>query len=114
MNADGSGQRRLVGGLSPAWAPDGSLIAFSGRAGLSVIRPDGTGLRVLAHTEGGLARRRLPTRERGEKMIPNRPSFSLFALYIAVRSPLPISGCNFTSGFRLQRDRGIILLVRSG
>lgn len=53
VNADGSGQRRLVGGLSPAWAPDGSLIAFSGRAGLSVIRPDGTGLRVLAHTEGG-------------------------------------------------------------
>jgi TolB protein len=53
MNADGTGQRRLAAGLSPAWSPDGSLIAFSARAGLSVIRPDGTGLRVLPHTEGG-------------------------------------------------------------
>jgi TolB protein len=53
MNADGGDRRRLAEGLSPAWSPDGSLIAFAGRAGLSVIRPDGTGLRVLPHTEGG-------------------------------------------------------------
>ena len=39
MNADGAGQRRLAAGFSPAWSRDGSLIAFCGRAGLSVIRP---------------------------------------------------------------------------
>ena len=53
MDADGAHQRRLTAGLSPAWSPDGSLIAFSAPAGLSVIRPDGTGLRVLPHSEGG-------------------------------------------------------------
>ncbi len=57
MNADGTEQRRLAAGVSPAWSPDGSLIAFAGASGasgiLSVIRPDGTGLRALPHTEGG-------------------------------------------------------------
>src|SRR5439155_3887001 len=53
MNADGRGQRRMAACLSPAWSPDGSVIGFAGPAGLSVIRPDGTGLRVLPHTEGG-------------------------------------------------------------
>jgi TolB protein len=61
MAADGSRQRRLTAGLSPAWSPDGSLIAFSGpsvnpdgsHGTLAVIRPDGTGLRALPRTEGG-------------------------------------------------------------
>jgi TolB protein len=54
MNADGTEQGQLTAGFSPAWSPDGSLIAFAGASGsLSVIRPDGTGLRALPHTEGG-------------------------------------------------------------
>jgi TolB protein len=61
MTADGTEQRRLTAGFSPAWSPDGTLIAFSGPAVnpdgshgiLSVIRPDGTRLRALPHTEGG-------------------------------------------------------------
>jgi Tol biopolymer transport system component len=54
MNADGSGQRRLASGLSPAWSPDGSMIAYADAAGsLSVMRPDGTARRRLPGTEGG-------------------------------------------------------------
>ena len=53
MDADGTDQRRLTDGLSPAWSPDGSLIAYSWIEGLTVIRPDGTGRRVLPGTEGG-------------------------------------------------------------
>ena len=57
MNADGTEQRRLTAGLSPAWSPDGLLIAFAGPSGangiLTIIRPDGRGLRQLRGTEGG-------------------------------------------------------------
>jgi Tol biopolymer transport system component len=49
MNADGSNVERLTyaGGWVPAWSPDGSSIAFAGRAGnqgeVFVMNADGTG-----------------------------------------------------------------------
>lgn len=52
--ADGSGQQLLAKGnvLSPAWAPNGSTIAFTRRLGatsqIELIEPDGTDDRVLA------------------------------------------------------------------
>ena len=63
MNADGSGQRKLVDvpeqdELTPVWSPDGKRLAFvtmtacepyfCSDLGLWLIRPDGTGLRRIA------------------------------------------------------------------
>jgi TolB protein len=53
MNADGSGQRRLARGLSPAWSPDGSMIAYGNPGGLSVMNADGSGQHRVPHTAGG-------------------------------------------------------------
>ena len=54
MNADGTGQRRLTNAFgncdSPAWSPRGTLIAFHcamAAEKVSVMRPDGTRIRVL-------------------------------------------------------------------
>jgi len=63
MNADGSGTKRLTFGEgrygTPVWSPRGDLIAFTRQRGgsfaLGVIRPDGTGERILTesfHVEG--------------------------------------------------------------
>ncbi|PKQ03927.1 MAG: Tol-Pal system protein TolB, partial [Alphaproteobacteria bacterium HGW-Alphaproteobacteria-12] len=63
MDADGSNQRRVSFGqgsyATPVWSPRGDLIAFtkmtSGRFVIGVMRPDGTGERVLTegyHNEG--------------------------------------------------------------
>ena len=53
---DVAGPRRPArltrGGLDrgPAWSPDGRLIAFAGRRGISVVAPDGSGLRPVVRT----------------------------------------------------------------
>ena len=61
MNADGTGQRRLTAGLSPAWSPDGSSIAFASPghdpdpplSGISIINADGSGQHRVPNTDGG-------------------------------------------------------------
>jgi Tol biopolymer transport system component len=54
MGADGTAKRRLVRGLSPAWSPDGSMIAYADASGgISTIRPDGSGRRAIPNTEQG-------------------------------------------------------------
>lgn len=58
MNADGSGQKRITFGQgnyqTPVWSPRGDLIAFTrqyrGRFYIGVIRPDGTGERLLTES----------------------------------------------------------------
>jgi Tol biopolymer transport system component len=55
VNADGSGQRRLVRrGAKPGWSPDGRKIAFvtrrDGNAEIYVMNDDGSGKRNLTRT----------------------------------------------------------------
>lgn len=53
MNADGSEPRKLTDGFSPAWSPDGTVIAFvRGGSGIRTIRPDGGGDTAVPNTEG--------------------------------------------------------------
>jgi TolB protein len=63
MNADGSNQHRVSFGqgryATPVWSPRGDLIAFtkmiSGQFVIGVMKPDGTGDRILTegyHNEG--------------------------------------------------------------
>lgn len=74
MNADGTGQKKLVSGDDPVWAPDGRMILLpacfrhgaiaplfpcSGQAGDTIavagIAPDGTNYRLLFVTNGTFA-----------------------------------------------------------
>jgi WD40 repeat protein len=54
MNRDGGNRIQLAPDALPGatWSPDGAQIAFIGPGGLTLVRPDGTGLRVLVSTEG--------------------------------------------------------------
>ena len=65
MNADGTNAHRISYGegngtfSTPVWSPRGDLIAFtrqySGRFAIGVMRPDGSGVRILTegwHAEG--------------------------------------------------------------
>jgi Tol biopolymer transport system component len=52
MTADGTSKRRVAAGAFPVWSPDGTYLLLSngdtsGRDTLSVVRPDGSGLRQL-------------------------------------------------------------------
>jgi TolB protein len=66
LHSDGSGLRRLPntrGGSEPAWSPDGRLLAFTrtravpsgGVSDLYVVRPDGSGLRLVVRDAGAPA-----------------------------------------------------------
>jgi Tol biopolymer transport system component len=54
MNADGSERRRLMqDAASPAWSPDGQMIAFDrDDAELYVMNADGSGKRRLMRSDG--------------------------------------------------------------
>jgi TolB protein len=67
VNADGSDEHRILGGVGAwfvfeaDWSPDGELIAFAGNSiagdyspddALYVMRPDGTGIELLAEAPG--------------------------------------------------------------
>ena len=58
MNADGTGQRRLAAGLSPAWSPEGDHIVLSARS-LHVMDSDGSHVKTL------------PTPSVGETSLPD-------------------------------------------
>lgn len=59
VHIDGSRRRSLGKGRDPAWSPDGRRIAFHDASGIWVVRPNGSGRRLLVNATdvfwGGLA-----------------------------------------------------------
>ena len=51
MNADGSDEQRLAAGLSPAWSPDGSMIAYASPG--SILNSDGSDQHRVPSADGG-------------------------------------------------------------
>jgi Tol biopolymer transport system component len=59
VRRDGTAPRHVADGYAIAWSPNGRLLAFAGPAGptwgdVSVVNPDGTGLRRIARCRCGL------------------------------------------------------------
>jgi Tol biopolymer transport system component len=84
-NADGSGERLLLGGpdddSAPSWSPDGRRIAFLRNGRVAVMNADGTDMRVL--TDPGGARESRPMwSPDGSRLVFTRDPGSLLVLSI--------------------------------
>jgi Tol biopolymer transport system component len=87
-NADGSGERLLLGGpdddSAPSWSPDGRRIAFLRNGHVMVMNADGTEVRAL--TDPGQARESRPMwSSDGSRLVFTRDPGSLFVLAIGSR-----------------------------
>jgi Tol biopolymer transport system component len=93
-NADGSGERLLLGGpdddSAPSWSPDGQRIAFLRNGHVAVMNADGSNARAL--TDPGDARESRPMWSAdGLRLVFARDPGSLFVLAVGSRpAPVPL------------------------